>query len=75
MSSLQKKHEQKQDLMVNVLDSKNLPDNLEEAHEWIKNLILKISKCMNNISRLEQSIDRLEKSTLQNQVEDLESCD
>lgn len=86
MSTLQKQQdgEQKNVLGENVLHSATLPlpDNLEDAHKLIRHLLVKLSQCINNISRLEesmlgleQSIVRLEQAKLENSLEALNAFD
>jgi hypothetical protein len=78
MSSLQTQQNgdtKEKSSVANLLDAENLPDNLEEAHDWIRSLMLKISTCMGHITRLEESICRFEVRNLSNKDESLDSFD
>ncbi len=78
MSTLQKQQDGEQKNVLsggNVLPSERqaLPDNLEDAHKLIRHLLVKLSQCINNISRLEQSTSRLEQSIVRLEQAKLET--
>jgi hypothetical protein len=82
MSALQKQQDSDQKnafsgenvLHSEILNSEKLPDNLEDAHRWIRHLFIQLSQSVNNISRLQQSASRLEQSIGRLEQVNLENC-